>query len=91
MSSWLARIREAISSRSEGEGRADQEEDKEIMDDLVFIARILQVASEEAEALTILSKAEKDREEAEAVAEEDRKKEAETEESETKEADMEID
>ena len=48
VSGWLARIREAISSRSVSEDPASQEEDQEILDDMVLIAKILQVASDEA-------------------------------------------
>ena len=48
VSGWLAYIREAISSRGVSEDPAGQEEDQEILDDMVFIVKILQVASEEA-------------------------------------------
>ena len=41
-------IREAMSSTGESKDPAGQEEDQEILDDMVFIVKILQVASEEA-------------------------------------------
>ena len=41
-------IREAMSSTGESKDPAGQEEDQEILDDMVFIVKILHVASEEA-------------------------------------------
>ena len=57
---------------------------QEILDDMVFIAKILQVASEEAETRALLRKEDNDR--GETMAEE-----GESQEAETKEAEMKID
>ena len=49
-------IREAMSSTGESKDPAGQEEDQEILADLVFIVKILQVASEEAAVRSQLRK-----------------------------------
>ena len=45
-----------MSSRGRSRDQTGQEEDQEILDDMVFIVKILQVASEEASALSQLRK-----------------------------------